>query len=185
MDLLGERELAQIAESEIFFVATAPLDAAGHVNLSPKGLRDTFAVLTANRVAYADLTGSGAETAAHVGENGRITLMWCSFGEQPNVLRLYGRAQAHHKSSERFGQLRGLFGEHLGVRGIIEVEVEKVKNSCGFGVPVAGALQARGDLDAWSHKKGEEGLAGYQERKNQRSIDGLAAWRQDGLVPQE
>ncbi len=176
MDSLTEREIRQIESSLIYFTASAPLEATGHVNVSPKGMKDTFVIIDSKTVAYLDLTGSGAETAAHVTQNGRITLMWCSFDEKPNILRLFGTAQLHREGSEEFVRLLPLFGKHLGCRGIFEVKIERVSNTCGFGVPVAPQMIEREDLDEWLVKKGETGLAEYQARKNAYSIDGLRAY---------
>ncbi len=176
MKQLGPKEIAQIQAAPIYFIATAPLSGDGTVNLSPKGLSDTIAVVDSSTVAYLDLTGSGAETAAHLMENGRITIMWCSFGATPNILRIYGSGSVHRPDSKRFGELIELFGDHLGVRGIVEVKIKLVKNSCGFGVPVAESFAERPDLDKWLQNKGAEALLEYQSRKNAVSIDGLDSW---------
>lgn len=176
MDTLSEREILQIESSVIFFTASAPLEAHGHVNVSPKGMKDTFTIIDSSTVAYLDLTGSGAETAAHVAQNQRITLMWCSFGERPNILRLFGKGKLHTAASESFARLLPLFGAHLGCRGIFEVAIERISNTCGFGVPIASDMFEREDLDAWLEKKGENGLREYQLRKNSVSIDGLTAY---------
>ncbi len=182
MNHLGPKEIAQISAASIYFVATAPLSAHGSVNLSPKGMRDTLAIVDDATIAYLDLTGSGAETAAHLAENGRITMMWCSFDESPNILRVYGTGRAHRPGSHRFVELLALFGPHLGVRGIVELRVHSVKNSCGFGVPVALGMSEREDLDAWMERKGTEGLLDYQRRKNALSIDGLPSWGDPGIT---
>lgn len=156
----------------VFFVASAPLAADGHVNLSPKGL-DTFRVLGPNRVAYLDLTGSGNETAAHVGENGRITIMFCAFDGRPMILRLFGRGRSVLPGSEEWPELIGEFEEVLGIRQIIVAEVQRVQTSCGFGVPVMGAPARRDQLIHWAERKGDEGLAAYRREKNSKSIDGI------------
>ena len=176
MEQLGLKEVRQIESSPIYFVASAPLAGDGTVNLSPKGLADTISIVDPFTLAYLDLTGSGAETAAHLKENGRITMMWCSFANKPNILRVYGRGYLHLPDSERFLELRGRFGSHLGVRGIVEVAIASVKNSCGFGVPVASKLIEREDLDQWLDRKGEPGLIEYQNNKNVTSLDGLPAY---------
>lgn len=160
-------------EQPIFFVASAPLAADGHLNLSPKGL-DTFRVLGPRRVAYLDLTGSGNETAAHLAENGRITLMFCAFHGRPRILRLYGRGRVVAVGSEEWREL-GLDGRGLaGLRQAIVTEVERVQTSCGFGVPEMELVGPRDNLTRWAESKGAE-LPEYRRRKNAVSIDGLPA----------
>lgn len=159
-----------IENQPIFFVATAP--AEGRVNLSPKGM-DTFRVLSPNKVAYLDLTGSGNETAAHLLENGRATLMFCSFGAKPLILRLYGRGQAHPPGSDRFAELQPLFPTLEGTRQIFEIDVDSVQTSCGFAVPRMELVAERQTLVESARKKGEATLADYRHRKNRVSIDGL------------
>ena len=164
-------ELARfIATQPLFFVATAPLAGEGHVNLSPKGL-DCLALLGPDRVAYLDLTGSGNETAAHLVENGRITLMFCSFQGRPQILRLYGRGEVAPPGSSRWEELIGRFPSYPGARHI--VEIERVQTSCGFAVPLMAYERQRDTLLRWAENKGEEGLIEYRATKNERSIDGL------------
>lgn len=158
----------------VFFVASAPLSAEGHVNLSPKGL-DTFRVLGPDRVAYLDLTGSGNETAAHLGENGRITLMFCAFDGRPMILRLFGRGRAVLPGDSDYAELLEAFEKIPGVRQIIAVDVHRVQTSCGFGVPLMGAPEDRDQLVAWAERKGPEGLSEYRRTKNTTSIDGIPA----------
>ena len=161
-----------IAAQPLFFVATAPLAAGGHVNLSPKGL-DCFAVLSELRVAYLDLTGSGNETAAHLMENGRITLMFCAFEGPPRILRLYGTGAVVLPADPRWGELADRFPTHEGVRQIIEVAIDRVQTSCGFGVPLMEFAGHRDNLLRWAERKGPDGLADYRRRNNSISIDGL------------
>ncbi|MDA8025003.1 MAG: pyridoxamine 5'-phosphate oxidase family protein [Actinomycetota bacterium] len=169
------REL--INSSMVFFVATAPLSADGKINLSPKGLSDTFSILDDHRVAYLDLTGSGAETAAHLKENGRVTLMWMSHDpEAPNILRIYGNGVIHEVGTIEFELLKGRFGEHVGARGVVVVTISHTNLSCGFGVPVANSFTERPELDEWLDKKGEEGLSRYRDRNNRESLDGLPGY---------
>jgi aryl carrier-like protein len=166
-------ELAEFIRAQpLFFVATAPLSAQAHVNLSPKGL-DTIRILSSKRVAYADMTGSGNETSAHLADNGRITLMFCSFDEHPGILRIYGKGQTILKTDSRWSQLASDFTDHLGLRQIILIDISRVATSCGFGVPQMQFLQERPTLEAWANKKGPDGLAAYHQEKNTRSIDGL------------
>jgi hypothetical protein len=161
-----------IERQPLYFVATAPLDRAGHVNLSPKGL-DSFRVLSPERVAYLDLTGSGNETSAHLHENGRITFMFCSFSGAPQILRLYGRGRVVLHGSKEWDELRQLFPEFPGVRQIVVAEIGRIQTSCGFGVPLMEFTGERETLAQWAEKKGEEGLEKYRREKNAQSIDGL------------
>jgi len=161
-----------IEEQRMFFVASAPLDGGGHVNVSPKGL-DAFRVLGDKRVAYLDLTGSGNETSAHVEENGRITLMFCAFEASPKILRLYGRGRTVLVGADGWDQLASHFEMRPGVRQIIVVDVERVQTSCGFGVPLYEFQGHRDMLPAWAEKKGSEGIERYQREKNVASIDGM------------
>lgn len=168
---LTESHQSFIAAQKLFFVGSAPN--TGRVNLSPKGM-NTFRVLNANRVAYLDATGSGNETAAHLADNGRITLMFCAFESAPLILRLYGHGSAVHPRDPEWNQLRPLFGAFLpGERQIIVTEVESVQTSCGFSVPFFDYRGERTTLIDWAEKKGPDGVADYWEQKNTRSIDGL------------
>ena len=159
-------------EQKIFFVASAPLDAGGHVNLSPKGL-DTFRVLSPTTVAYLDFNGSGVETIAHLKENGRIVLMFCAFQGPPNIMRLYGRGRVVEHEASEFAGLAGNFPGYSDPRSVIVVEVERVSDSCGYGVPRFKYEGERDQLVKWARKQGPDGLRDYRERKNKRSIDGL------------
>jgi hypothetical protein len=161
-----------IRAQPLFFVATAPLSADGHVNLSPKGL-DCFRILSATRVAYLDLTGSGNETAAHLLENGRITFMFCAFAGKPNILRLYGRGRAVLPQSVEWPALSAQFTLHPGTRQIILCDVDRVQNSCGLAVPLMKFEAHRDGLLKWAAAKGEEAMQAYRQKKNRRSIDGI------------
>ncbi|MCU0525260.1 MAG: pyridoxamine 5'-phosphate oxidase family protein [Elainella sp. Prado103] len=161
-----------IAAQHIFFVATAPLSQSGHINLSPKGL-DSFRILTPNRVAYLDLTGSGNETSAHLLENGRITFMFCAFQEAPMILRLYGQGQVVLPDSGEWLVLSALFPAIPGARQIVVAEIDRVQTSCGTGVPFFEHTSDRDSLIDWAIKKGEVGLQNYWYEKNRVSIDGL------------
>ena len=161
-----------IEAQRIFFVASAPLDPRGHVNLSPKGL-DTFRVLTPNTVAYLDLTGSGVETIAHVHENGRIVLMFCAFQGPPKIVRLHGRGRVIETLHSEFDLLSAHFSTLEGARAIIVVDVFRVSDSCGYGVPFFEYGDERPQMAAWIQKKGPEGLKKYRAEKNRTSVDGL------------
>jgi len=156
----------------MYFVATAPLDTDGHVNVSPKGL-DTFRVLDERTVAYLDLTGSGIETVAHLRENGRIVVMFCAFQGPPKILRLHGRGRVVEPRDAEFAALQGLFPAYESTRAIIVVNVQRVSESCGFGVPLMKVEGERDQLRAWARKKRPEGLAQYRAEKNRVSVDGL------------
>ena len=161
-----------IAAQQIFFVATAPLHPTGHVNLSPKGL-DSLRILSPQRVAYLDFTGSGNETSAHLQENGRITLMFCAFEGPPRILRLYGQGQTVLPNSSDWNALYPLFPAIPGARQIIVTDVDRIQTSCGNGVPLFEYLGQREQMVIWADKKGEQGLQDYWHQKNMVSIDGL------------
>ena len=158
-----------IAEQKIFFTASAPND--GRVNLSPKGM-DSFRCLDRKTVAYLDLTGSGNETAAHLLEHNRITLMFCAFEGKPNIVRLYGKAYVYHQKDVQWDELIHLFPQLPGSRQIIDVQVELVQSSCGMAVPFMAYQGEREELRYWAEKQGEERLKEYRERKNTVSLDG-------------
>ena len=174
-DSIDGRLRAFIEAQHVFFVATAPLGADGHVNLSQKGLDGTFAVLDELTVAYLDLTGSGAETIAHLRENGRITVMFCAFDGPPNIVRLHGRGRHIGLADAEFASYRGRFAEHPGTRGIVVVDVERVSDSCGYAVPLMTHDGDRDLLTRWADNRGDDGLASYRATKNAASIDGLPA----------
>jgi len=171
-DALDEQHLRFIARQHVFFVATAPLAAEGHVNLSPKGL-DTFRVLGPRRAAWLDLTGSGVETLAHLRENGRIVVMFCAFDGPPNILRLHGRGEVIPPGHVDFDALRALFPPLPGVRSVVRVAVERVADSCGYAVPRLSFEAERSQLIAWAERRGKDGIVAYQREKNTESIDGL------------
>jgi hypothetical protein len=159
-----------IEEQKLFFVATAPRD--GRVNLSPKGL-DTLRVLDDRTVVYLDLTGSGNETAAHVSENGRMTMMFCAFSGTAMTLRLYGQAELIRPDHPEWTLLRGLFEEFPGTRQIFRLKVDSVATSCGWSVPVYKSPRERDELIEWSRKQSEDELEAYRLANNVVSIDGL------------
>ena len=173
-DAIPDHLVAWMEEQPIYFVASAPLDAEGHVNVSPKG-GDSFRVLGPNAVAYLDLTGSGAETIAHTRENGRLTVMFCSFDEKPNIVRLFGRGEAVLPDDDRFPALAARFPANPGTRSVVTLDVTKVTSSCGYSVPMMDLVGHRDTLDRWAERKGPDGIAEYWGQKNQTSIDGLPA----------
>ncbi|HEX5000034.1 MAG TPA: pyridoxamine 5'-phosphate oxidase family protein [Terriglobia bacterium] len=163
-----------IAAAPLFFVATAPLSAEGHVNVSPKG-HDTLRVLDSRRIAYLDLTGSGNETAAHVAENTRMTVMICAFSGKPRIVRLYCKGRVIHRTSAEWRELAPLFPVLAGARQILVGDIEFVQTSCGFAVPEMAVVKEREALIRWAEGKGEDGLVDYRRARNRTSIDGIPA----------
>lgn len=172
-------ELADWLQAQhLFFVATAPLSADGHVNLSPKGL-DTFRMIDEHTVAWLDLTGSGAETIAHFGENGRATLMFCAFDGPPRIVRLYGRGEVLLPGTPGFAGLAERLPSFPATRSILRVLVHRVAKSCGFGVPFMDYVGERGEMRHYAIEYGEDGMAAFRRKHNRTSIDGLPALRID------
>ncbi|GAA4468691.1 pyridoxamine 5'-phosphate oxidase family protein [Nemorincola caseinilytica] len=171
-DSIQDAHIKFIEHQKMFFVATAPLAADGHINLSPKGL-DSFRVLSPTHVAYLDITGSGNETSAHVLENGRITIMFCAFDGPPNILRLYGTGRTILPGSAEWNRYISLFGEAPGIRQVIVADIHKVQTSCGYSVPLYDYTGERDHAYKWVEKKGPQGLEEYRAEKNQVSLDGL------------
>ena len=170
---IDAQQQAFIERQHVFFVASAAPDA--RVNVSPKGL-DALRVLGPNRVVYLDRTGSGNETAAHLLADGRLTIMFCAFEGPPRILRLYGRGRVLPRSGAEYADLlAGRFGgeEPVGARQMVELAVEMVQTSCGYGVPTFDYAGERPSLDNWAAQKGETGLRCYRREKNDASIDGL------------
>ena len=163
-----------IGRQKIFFIGTAPLAADGHVNTSPKG-GEAFRILGPLEVAYQDYTGSAAETAAHVRENGRIVIMFCSFEGPPKIVRLHGRGTVLMPGQPKFDELAALFPPNAGMRAIIHVAVNRVADSCGYSVPFFEHRGHRDTLDKWSCNQGPEKMQAYRAAKNAKSIDGLPA----------
>ncbi len=159
-----------IRKQHIFFTGTAPND--GRINVSPKGM-DSFRCLDDCTVAYLDLTGSGNETAAHLLENGRMTIMFCSFAESPQILRLYGHGRVVRHQGKEWEILHPLFGSLPGERQLIVMKISAVQTSCGYAVPLHEYQGERETLSRWAEKKGEQGIRDYWWEKNQTSIDGL------------
>src|SRR5436305_8267147 len=156
----------------MFFVATAPLAGDGRVNVSPRG-HDSFSVLGPHRVGWVDYTGSGVETIAHLRENGRICVMFCSFDNRPRVVRLHGRGRVAMPGDEAYDDLVARHPAHPSTRAAIIVDVERVSDSCGYGVPVMEVVGERDLLFLHAQRRGPDGLAAYRAEKNAVSIDGL------------
>ena len=161
-----------IGSQHLFFVSTAPLNAGGHINLSPKGL-NSFRILSPTRVAYMDIVGSGNETSAHILENGRITFMFCAFDGSPKILRLYGKGHTVLPDDREWPELSSHFNLLPSTRQIIVADIFKIQTSCGFGVPYYEYTGERDHSHKWAEKKGIEGLEEYKQEKNLVSLDGL------------
>jgi hypothetical protein len=175
-DAIDTKLSTWIEAQHVFFVATAPLSTEGHVNVSPRGLRDTFRVVDGHTIAWLDLTGSGAETIAHQRENGRIVVMFCAFEGPPRIVRLHGRGRVVTPTDSEWAEHATPFGEnHPGVRAVIVVDVTRISDSCGYAVPTLTFDAERDILDKSNAHKGEDGLVDYRARKNAESIDGLPA----------
>lgn len=177
-EAIDDRLATWIRAQRLFFVATAPLAREGHVNLSPKGL-DSFRVLGPREVAYVDLTGSGAETVAHLRENGRIVVMFCAFEGPPRIVRLHGRGSAVTRGDAGFDALVARFPEHLSTRAVIRVALDRIADSCGYAIPLYEYRGERDQLVAWAEHKGPDGLREYRAEWNARSIDGLPSLEED------
>ena len=159
-----------IEDQKIFFVGTAR--SQGSVNISPKGM-DTFRIINNRRIVWLNLTGSGNETAAHLLENNRMTIMFCSFEEMPLILRIYGNAKIYHENDKEYGNFISLFDDYLGTRQIIEMDINLVQTSCGYAVPFMNFKEERTQLAESDNIKGRKGIRKYWKDKNTESIDGF------------
>ncbi len=181
---IDEHQREWIARQRLFFVGTAPLAVDGHVNVSPKGPIGTLRVLDDHTVAYLDMVGSGAETIAHLRENGRVVVMLCAFEGPPRILRLHGTGEAVAAADPRFAELcaRAAFEAPHDVeaaqRAVVVVDVERIADSCGYGVPLMDYQGERPHMEAWAEKKmrvGPRAIDDYQAEQSALSIDGLPA----------
>jgi hypothetical protein len=172
MDSISDQIKEFIEKQHIFFVSSAPLSASGHVNLSPKGL-DSFRVLSPNRVAYMDIISSGNETSAHTLENGRITIMFCSFEGSPNILRLFGTGRTVLAGDAEWDELSKNFNLISSTRQIIVADIAQVQTSCGYGVPLYEYKGERDQHFKWAKQIGPQGLIAYRNENNLTSVDGL------------
>lgn len=177
-DRLNPELIAFIGAQKIFFTASAT--ATGRINLSPKGT-DSLRVLHPSAVAYADLTGSGAETVAHAHHDGRLTLMFMSLEGPPLILRLYGRATAVPPNTPKGRELAQQLPRQPAVRQLIQLDIESVQTSCGYAVPLFTYAGERETYARWVEKKGAEGIAAYWHERNAQSVDGLPV----GLFPDD
>jgi hypothetical protein len=159
-----------IEQQHVFFVATAA--ATGHINLSPKG-QDSLSVVSPTEIVWLNLTGSGNESAAHILDTNRMTLMWCAFDGPPQILRVYGTVETIHPRDAAWQACTKLISAPLGARQYFKLNIDLVQTSCGYAVPNMDYVDDREALTKWSDKRGESGIAAYWEEQNQTSIDGL------------
>ncbi|VAX03103.1 hypothetical protein MNBD_ALPHA03-1396 [hydrothermal vent metagenome] len=169
-DALEEKHIKFIKAQQMFFVATAPKE--GRINLSPKGL-DCFRIISPTEVCYLDYMGSGNETAAHMLDDGRITVMFNSYSRNALIMRLYGTGKSHVRGSARFEELMPLFEDSIGVRQIFTIQIDNLQTSCGYGVPIYEGAEERQTLYKWAESKSEQEVKEYFDKKNRISIDGL------------
>ena len=162
-----------IERQKMFFVATAPREDDGLVNCSPKGL-DCLRILGPHCIAYADTGGSGIETVAHLKQNGRIVLMMCAFEGPPKIFRFYGTGRSVEPHMSEFGELAGKFGSMPTIRNLIVIDIDRIRDSCGYGVPLYEFRSQRDSLVNWANSKTEQELLDYRIEKNEKSLDGLA-----------
>ena len=168
---LNDKHREFIAAQKIFFVGTATENS--RVNISPKGM-DSLRVVSANRVIWLNVTGSGNETSAHIQQTPRMTIMFCAFEGPPLILRLYGTAKVIHKNDHAWLELAELLPPITGARQYFDLHIELVQNSCGMAVPTYQYTGDRELLLNWAEKKGEQGLSDYWQEKNQTSLDGIS-----------
>ena len=176
-DGIDDALAAWIAKQRVWFVATAPLAADGRVNLSPRG-HDSLSILGPHQVGWVDYTGSGVETVAHLRENGRICLMFASFDARPRIVRLHGIGRVALPGEPEYDDVVARHPSHPSTRAVIVVDVTRVSDSCGYGVPVMDFVGERDLLRLGADKRGPDGLAAYRAEHNSHSIDGLP-----GLIP--
>ncbi len=174
---IDERLARWIVAQPVFFVATAPQSTEGLVNCSPKGNRQELAVRGPSRVGSLDQTGSGAQTIGHLRENGRIVLMFCAFSGPPRIVRLHGKGRVLVPGGGEFSEVSGNFAgaDGIGRRAIVLIEVSRISDSCGYGVPLMTFVGHRSTMDEWAERKGRSGVVAYQQAKNAETLDGLPA----------
>ena len=175
LDRIDDRLREFLLAQHVFFVGTAPSALDGHVNVSPKGHGDTFAVLDERTVAWLDLTGSGAESLAHIRENGRVVVMACAFQGPPQVVRLHGRGRVVVPGEAEWEPLAARFPDRPGARAVVVVDVTRISSSCGYAVPFMEHAGDRDLLERWAERKDDDALTAYRREKNLVSIDGLPA----------
>lgn len=169
---INEQVRQWIGRQHVFFVATAPLSADGLINCSPKGL-DSFRVLGPREIAYVDTGGSGIETVAHLKENGRIVIMMCAFEGPPKIFRFYGKGTALEPHEDLFAETLAKFPQQPAARNIILVDVERIIDSCGYGVPLYQYQKDRDSLANYFADQDDDEILAYRRRRNRQSLDGL------------
>lgn len=172
-DALSDQLIAWIERQPMFFVGTAPIGLDGHVSVSPKGTSGTLSVIDPTTVSYLDLTGSGAETVAHLRENGRITLMWCAFEGPARIVRVQGQGEVITPDDDAWADMAQRFPEMQGARAIIIVRADRISDSCGYSVPLMDYREDRTRLTEWADQRSKEELIAYRAEKNAVSVDGL------------
>ena len=176
---LTDDHVAFIGEQHLYFVGTAARD--GRVNVSPKGM-ESLRILSPNRILWLNLTGSGNETAPHLADSPRITLMWCSFTTRPLILRAYGTARAIHRAEADWSALAAHLPEQPGARQIVDCTIDLVQSSCGYAVPFMDFREERTVLRTWAEGKGDEGLRAYWADRNATSLDGVPTGIEGNLL---
>jgi len=169
---IDERMQRWIDRQHMFFVSTAPLADDGRINCSPKGL-DGLRVLGPRQIAYADIGGSGIETVAHLKENGRIVIMLCAFDGPPKIFRFYGHGRSVEPHDADFERLVPMFPNMSDIRNFVIVDIDCIRDACGFGVPLFDFKSDRDSLKNWRESKTEDELLAYRIEKNSQSLDGL------------
>jgi Pyridoxamine 5'-phosphate oxidase len=178
---LDEKLIDFIKRQQMFFVASAPLSGEGHVNVSPKGY-DCFRIVNPRQVAYLDLGGSGIETVAHARENGRITIMFCAFEGPALILRLYGKATIMQFDHPSFAQELAKFPGFKRARNVVFIDIERIADSCGWGVPFYEFKGQRDQLQRWTENREQEEWERRRFDSNASSIDGLAGLKRGDVV---
>ncbi len=173
-DEIGAKLGAWITAQPVFFVATAPLAAVGHVNVSPRG-KDCLSLLGPRTLGWVDYAGSGAETIAHLRENARITMMWCAFEGPPRIVRVHGRGQVHLPGSPGFEDVAARHPRTDNTRAVLTVEALRISDACGYGVPLMDLVGERDQMERWTAAKGPAGVATYLADRNAVSLGGLPA----------
>lgn len=179
---IDERIQRWIERQRLFFVSTAPLADDGRVNCSPKGL-DCLRVLGPRRLAYADIGGSGIETVAHLKENGRIVIMMCALDGPPKIFRFYGQGTSVEPHDAKFEKLVAMFPEAPAIRNIVVIDIECIRDSCGYGVPLYEFKSERESLKNWCDSKTDDEMLDYRLKNNALSLDGLPGLDLDSVAP--
>lgn len=179
---ISEKHINFIKKQKIFFVATAT--ESSYINISPKGM-DCFRVIAPNNVIWLNATGSGNETAAHILENPRMTIMFSAFEGSPMILRLYGKAKVIHKNDKEWKSLLTHFADIPSARQIFNLKIDLVQKSCGFGVPLYSYSGERTLMRDWADKQGQKGIEKYWEKKNQTSLNGISTHILDKNLPEK